>query len=150
MKIFLSVLLLLTISFASEALEVFGKVYGNNQLPLENVVVSSEKKAAISNAKGYFNLQNIEANEKIRFHKIGFKDTVFVAKQLPRKVILEEKSIEIAGINIVGKRENRGTCFRDGKYGGERCRYFEKQRKSEFERFKAAVRLSVPVQSAVW
>ena len=99
---------MLTISFASEALEVFGKVYGNNQLPLENVVVSSEKKAAISNAKGYFNLQNIEANEKIRFHKIGFKDTVFVAKQLPRKVILEEKSIEIAGINIVGKRENRG------------------------------------------
>ena len=96
----------LMISLHLLSLEIFGKVFSESREPLENVVVAANKKAVISNAVGYFRMRNVLPNERIKFHKIGFKDTVFTAKKMPEKIFLHQKSIEINGMEIIAEKSD--------------------------------------------
>ena len=99
-----SCFLLLFLSFSLYSIEIYGKIVNEQNLPLENVIISTENKTVISNRSGFFDLDQVQENEKIKIHKIGFEDMEFIADEIPQKIILKKKAIEISGIEVVEER----------------------------------------------
>jgi len=85
-------------------LEIYGKIVNEQNLPLENVIITTESRSVISNRSGFFNLDQVQKQEKVKIHKIGFEEMEFRADKIPQKIILKKKAIEIPGIEIVEER----------------------------------------------
>ena len=102
---FLVFCFLFTILLTSlHSLEISGKIVNDQNLPLENVIITTESKTAISNRSGFFDLDQVRENEKIKIHKIGFEELEFFADKIPQKIILKKKAIEISGMEVVEER----------------------------------------------
>jgi len=82
------------------AFKVSGKVFSTTGKPIENVVVSTPKKAVVTNHDGVFYLRDLSEDDKVAVHKIGFENLFFSAEKFPKNIVLRQRSVEIQGIKV--------------------------------------------------
>jgi len=85
------------------ALDISGNVYDKNAEAIENVVIDCEGKILLTNMQGKFILKEVSPDSEVKFHKIGYKDLTFSAKEVPADIILEISAIELEGTRITAE-----------------------------------------------
>ena len=83
-----------------EGITISGKVFDSENIPLENVIVSSETRMTLSKKSGYYSLSDISESDEISFHKIGFEDKTYSALKIPEKIYLTKKPFLHPGIKV--------------------------------------------------
>ncbi len=86
------------------ALDVSGRILNEAERPLENAIVSTFRKAAVTDENGIFFLREISSADSITIHKIGYQDQVFSAEMLPSRIILKQAAISIEGVSVFERK----------------------------------------------
>ncbi len=97
--------ILLIVSIRLIGLNIAGRVVNEVGEAIENVVITVNNKAVISQKNGNFKIMNVSAEDEVNFHKITFKDKTILAGDITKPVILEEDIITIQGIKVIEQRK---------------------------------------------
>ncbi len=106
------------------SLDITGFVVNTSREPIENVIISVNSKAVISQENGYFKLTDVSTNDVIVFHKISFKEKTLKAGDIDKQVILEKDVISIQGLRVLEQRKreligsNEITVIKPGNNSG--------------------------------
>lgn len=99
------VIVTLIISIRLIGLEVSGRIVTTDGKPIENVIVTVNDRAEISDKFGTFSLNELQYKDQVNFHKISYKDRKMPAGEIPLTVVLEVETITIQGLRVLDKRK---------------------------------------------
>jgi len=87
--------------------DISGQVINENGVPIENVIITVNDHAVITDRSGTFKLVDVHYNDLVNFHKISFEDVTLTVQQLPNKIMLQTETINIEGLRVLEKRKRR-------------------------------------------
>ncbi len=100
------ILFLFLISMKLLSLNIHSRVTDADGKPIENVIISVNNRAVISQENGSFKLLNVSLDDEINFHKISYQDRKFFIRDIKEVVVLEKDVITIEGLRIIEQRKN--------------------------------------------
>jgi outer membrane cobalamin receptor len=92
---------------------VSGFIFDEKKKPIANVAIISGSSFTTSNSKGYFNLKN--SSDSLQFHRAGYQDTVVVATDFKRKIVLKKKDYQIPNFVVSDKKESLNYKLKGNK-----------------------------------
>ena len=99
------IIILLFVMMELIGLNITGRVVDATGEPIENVIITVNNKALISQKNGNFRLMDVSAKDEVTFHKITLKDKLLLARDIRKIVILENDIITIQGLRVIEKRK---------------------------------------------
>jgi hypothetical protein len=94
-KIFLSLMVMCILPLY--AFNVTGRVIDKYENGIEGVSVVAGERAVVTSRNGFFKLKNINLNERVFIHKIGYKDIYILPDRIGMQIIMERDFIEVPG-----------------------------------------------------
>ena len=95
----LVIIFFITIKLLS--LNITARVVNDAGKPIRDVIITYKDKAIISQKNGYFNINNVSAEDEVKFHKINYQDKTEAAGNIEKTVILQDKVITIQGLRVI-------------------------------------------------
>jgi outer membrane cobalamin receptor len=105
-KIFLSLMVMCILPLY--AFNVTGRVIDKYENGIEGVSVVAGERAVVTSRNGFFKLKNINLNERVFIHKIGYKDIYILPDRIGMQIIMERDFIEVPGYKLEGELQNLG------------------------------------------
>lgn len=101
------VIILLHFTLLLSSYNISGVVINSKNVPLEDVIVSTEEIVNITNKQGQYEITDIKKSSIIVFHKIGYTDVSYLAEKVPSLIKLPRNSIKIPGIKVSEKSKQK-------------------------------------------
>ena len=95
-------LFIITITYSFEKMNIYGTVTNNRNLPINNVVISSDDDFVYTDNYGNFNLYYKNINDKITFTRIGYKEKIMTIEDILSNstILLEKKALNLNDVEI--------------------------------------------------
>ena len=95
-------LFFITITYSFEKMNIEGNVTNNKNIPIINVVISSDNDFVYTKTNGDFNFYYLNISDKIRFTRIGYKEKVIAIEDIliNSTIVLEKKYLNSSDVEI--------------------------------------------------